>query len=629
VKILSYQSFRESLASRILSLWLVFLFVGLASAQTFTPINRIQGEGNASPLNGKQVMTRGVVTAIVRRGIYIQTPDAETDNDPKTSEGIYVFFNREELPKVEPGNLVEVSGRVTEYVPRNEPYALSLTEIITPSVKVISKDHPLPVPVVLTAADLNPKGRLDQMERFEGMRVKVDALNVVAPTGGFVNAKSGVATSNGIFFGVLMGTPRPFREPGLDIMKILIDKLPQTIPAFDMNPELLRVDSNSQVGANPIDVTSGAVLKNVTGVVDYAFRFYTLVIDAANPPPVEDLRTYVASSPAGEREVTVGAFNLENFFDDEKNSPGVRSKTVVTRENFQRRVNKASLAIRTVLSMPDVLGVVEVENLRALKVLADKINADAAAAGQPNPRYEAFLESGNDGRGINVGFLVKTAKIKVVQTRQLAKEVTFESGTAGDAKLYDRPPFLIRVEAIDSKATQPLALTVVVNHFKSYLGIDSEKDGDRVRRKRRLQAEWLANFVVESQKTNPAERIALVGDFNAFQFNDGYNDLIGILKGKSEQNVIEPSKTNYQTGVINLIDYIEPVRRYSYIFNGSAQALDHILINKAAQERALKFGYARLSADFPLIYRNDDKRPERTSDHDAPIVYFSLDEIKK
>ena len=250
MKILSYLSFKSDFASRFFGAVFLFLFVGLASAQTLTPISQIQGEGNISALDRKQVVTRGIVTALVRRGFYIQTPDAETDNNPKTSEGIYVFFNNETFSGGEIGNLVEVSGMVTEYRPRNERHALTLTEIVNPTVKVISKGNALPAPIVLTIAELNPKGRLDQMERFEGMRVKIDTLNVVAPTGGFVNEKSGVATTNGVFFGIAAGTPRPFRETGLDILTLWGDKLPQTTPAFDMNPELLRVDSDRKPAQN-------------------------------------------------------------------------------------------------------------------------------------------------------------------------------------------------------------------------------------------------------------------------------------------------------------------------------------------------------------------------------------------
>lgn len=622
--------FQRLAAGALLAGLILFLLAGAGAAQALTPIDQIQGEGNLSPFAEKQVKTRGIVTAILKKGFFIQTPDAEADTNPKTSEGIYVFAGDAMPSEIASGDAAEVSGTVSEFRPRQERYALTLTEITRPQVKIVSKNNPLPAPALLTAAELDPKGKIDQMERFEGMRVKIDVLTVVAPTGGYVNEKTGEAKSNGVFWGVVAGTPRPFREAGMDILTGLIEKFPAATPFFDMNPELVRVDSAAQTGAKTIDVTSGATLKDLTGVIDYAFRAYTILIDSDNPPGVEGNKTFVPASPAGAREVTIASFNLENFFDDEKNSEDVERETIYPKETFQIRLNKASLAIRNVLSMPDVLGVCEVENLKVLKKLADKINSDAAAAGQPNPNYQAFLEEGNDARGIDVGFLVKASKVKIIETKQLAKDEKFDAGGAsGDAKLFDRPPYLLRAEAEDAATNQPFAFTVVVNHLKSYRGIDDEKDGNRVREKRRLEAEWLANFVAEREKENPTERLILCGDFNAFQFNDSYNDLIGILKGKPDGNVLAPSKTVYQTGLIDLVDFVDAKNRYSYSFGGSAQVLDHILINQAAKTRAVKFGYARLDADFPEIYRNDPTRPERISDHDAPVLYLSFNEIPK
>lgn len=594
-------------------------------AQKDLAIAEIQGDRGVSAYDNQAVRTKGIVTAILRRGFFIQTPDAENDKNPRTSDGLYVF-GEQSVGDVKLGDLVQVEGTLVEFRPRNERIFLSITEITRPNVKVLSRDNPLPAAVTLTPADLDPKGRVDQLERFEGMRVKAD-LTAVAPTQGFTDEKTGIASSNGVFFATLTGTPRPFREPGMPVLQVLVDKLPPTIPAFDMNPETLRVDTAQQAGSKAVDVTTGATMSGVTGVIDYSRKFYTLYTDISNPPKPENLKAPVPLSPAAEREVTVGSFNIENYFDDEKNSGNVENETVTPKEVFQNRTAKTSLAIRTALGMPDVLGVVEVENLKALRKLSDKINADAVAAGQPDPKYVAYLEEGNDIRGIDVGFLVKSSKIKVLDVKQLGKAEKM-TGVAGaeDQFLYDRPPLMLRAEVIDPKAAKPLGFSVIVNHFKSYNGIDDEKDGDRVRNKRRLEAEWLANFVIERQKADPAERIILSGDFNAFQFNDGYNDLIGILKGRSDQNVLVPSKTAHVTGLANLIDFLTPANRYSYTFDGSAQALDHILINRPLRDRVAKFGYARINADFPLIYKNDPKRPERVSDHDPAMLYLKLDE---
>ncbi len=589
-------------------------------------IAQIQGDKGSSAVVNENVRVTGIVTAILKSGFFIQTPDDLADKDSKTSEGLYVY-GVNSVGQVAIGNMVQVEGTVIEFRPRTEKIFLTITEITRPTVKVLSKAHPLPAPILLTSADLDPKGKLDQMEKYEGMRVKGDFV-VVAPTGGFTNEKTGLATSNGVFFATLQNTPRPFREPGLSVFQILVDRLPPTTPGFDMNPEILRIDSQQQTGAKALDVTTGALIKEMTGIIDYSRKSYTLYVDAATPPKVENMKAFTPLSPAAERETTVGSFNIENFFDDEVNSSNVAKEAITPKDVFQRRLSKVSLAIRNVLGLPDVLGIVEIENLKVLQKVADKINTDAVGAGLTDPKYTAHLIEGNDIRGIDVGFLVKSSRINVVEVNQLAKDVKIQ-GVAGaeGQNLYDRPPLMLKAQVIDPKSPKPLTFTTIVNHFKSYNGIDDEKDGDRVRQKRRLEAEWLANFVAERQKADPSERIILCGDFNAFQFNDGYNDLVGILKGKSDQNVLVPSKTAFNTTLVNLIDYLpDPLKRYSYTFDGSAQALDHILVNKALRERLLKFGYARSNADFPLVWKNDATRPERISDHDAAVVFLSLDE---
>ena len=91
---------------------------------------------------------------------------------------------------------------------------------------------------------------------------------------------------------------------------------------------------------------------------------------------------------AAANEFTIASFNMERFYNDKKDedNPGSSAVTVTT-EAYQRRLTKASLAIRTILNTPDIIGTQEIENLAVLTDLANKINSDAVTAGQPNPTY--------------------------------------------------------------------------------------------------------------------------------------------------------------------------------------------------------------------------------------------------
>jgi hypothetical protein len=76
---------------------------------------------------------------------------------------------------------------------------------------------------------------------------------------------------------------------------------------------------------------------------------------------------------------------------------------VLSADAVERRLRKASLSIRQVLRMPDILAVIEAENLSILERLAARINGDEVAAGRPNPHYVAYLEEGNDVGGSTRG----------------------------------------------------------------------------------------------------------------------------------------------------------------------------------------------------------------------------------
>lgn len=612
---------------------------------TVTPIHDIQGSGASSPLVGQSVTTTGIVTGRKSNGFFVQAPDASADADPLTSEGIFVFTGAAPPAAVAAGNQVQVSGKVVEFVPNQDPLQPPLTEIgSVTGVTLLSSGNPLPTPVALTTTFPDPAGGHDQLERVEGMRVSAASLTVVAPTGGFTNEPNATGTSNGVFHVVVTGIPRPFREPGIqapDPAPPCCGTIPP-IPRWDANPELIAVDSDVLGGAGfAIDLSTGALVTGLVGPLDYSFRRYTIardpnVVIGTTPGAVVE----AARVPLPD-EFTVATYNFERFFDT-VNDPGI-GEPVLTAAAFDRRLGKASLAIRDYLHAPDILAAVEVENLNALQALADRVNADAVAASQPDPQYAAYLVEGNDVGGIDVGFLVKgldvgagIARVEVGSVTQENAGALFVNPDSSTELLNDRPP--LRLSAVVHYADgRDVPVTVIAVHQRSLNDAESNAPGsngwatvgERVRAKRQAQAENLANLVQSRQAADPDERILVLGDFNAFEFNDGLTDALGVVSGlpsaDAETAVPGDGVDLVDPDLINLNTQAPADQRYTFMFGGNAQSIDHALANQALLLGADDFGldYARINADFPEVNRNDGTSPSRLSDHDPVLAYFA------
>lgn len=604
---------------------------------TLTSISAVQGNGAASPLVGQTVTVRGIVTGRKSNGFFLQTPDAQADGDPATSEGLFIFTSS--VPTVAAGDDVAVTGTVIEFVPNADPQQPPLTELGGGvSVVPFSSGNPLPAPVPLTTLEPDPTGAFDQLERLEGMRVSVASLTVVGPTLGNLNETTGAVTSTGVFYGVVTGQVRPAREAGVrlpdDLATILAPQIPPAnVPRFDTNPERIRVDSDAQPGTSPLEVRAGQTVTGLIGPLDYSFRTYTILPDLGAPVSVGgNPQPQPAASPTS-GEITVAAYNLERLFDD-VDDPGI-GEPVVQAAYYQARLTKASEHVRNFLRNPDILGVAEVEKLAVLQALAARISADAIAQSQPDPQYQALLVEGNDPGGIDVGFLVKTAFVNGPTPRVEVLEVVQEGATTTwidprdglPALLNDRPPLRLRSMIHHPNGTA-FALTVIAVHQRSLNGIDSvapdgaTTTGDRVRQKRRAQAEFLASLIQNRQLADPQERLLVLGDFNAFEANDGYVDVLGTVLGTPApaDQVALASPDLVQPDLTRLTDTDD----YSYLFDGNIQNLDYVLVNAAlvASTTQRRVDHPRVNADFSEWDRSGPTA--RLSDHDPLVAYFEV-----
>jgi len=147
-----------------------------------------------------------------------------------------------------------------------------------------------------------------------------------------------------------------------------------------------------------------------------------------------------------------------------------------------------------------------------------------------------------------------------------------------------------------------------------------------VRAKRQAQAEFLADLILDLQIADGSRMTVSLGDYNAFEFNDGYVDVIGTIKGSpvpAGEVLIEVSNDLLDPNLINLYDMVPAEERYSFTFDGNAQSLDHILVNANLFNQVVRMESARVNADFPQIYYGDPSRPERLADHDPHVAVFS------
>jgi predicted extracellular nuclease len=613
-----------------------------------TPIHELQGAGTVSGFDGQTVVTEGIVTARKSNGFFLQTADGETDGNPATSEGLFVFTGGTIPSAAQVGNRVRVSGRLVEFTPSSAPNQRPLTEItggggVSVQVSLRAAAQPLPAPVPLNLLYANPFGNDQQMERFEGMRVTTDPLVTVAPSSAFLSEPNARATgTDGVFWAVLAEVPRPFREPGINAADVIARTAPASIARFDGNGERIRIDSDGQTGAARVSADAGTALPALTGVLDYGTGAYTLLPDAGQLAgdaigllPGGRTPTAVADAPAD--AVTIGGFNLLRFFDDQ-NDP-TKGEPVLTTAAFQGRLLDTSEAICTFVKLPDILGVVEVENLNALQQLADAINSNLSGQCAFDPQYEAHLLEGNDVGGIDVGVLVSTREIRPGTPRVRALSVTqhgkdrlFTNANGGTELLNDRPSLVVEAEVTAANGSRE-TVTVIINHLRSLIDVNSTDPGsqgwatagDRVRAKRAAQALDLADLIHGRQQANPDERIVLLGDFNAFEFNDGLVDVMGIVTGREAgpAEVLLYADSPVTRPLTTLTTLAPADKRYSFTFEGNAQSLDHAVVNQAVldQSVAVVADHAAINADFAEI--RFGQGPVRVSDHDPVVVMLS------
>lgn len=549
-------------------------------------VAQIQGSGTASPYDGQVGLSclAGCVTGIGANGFYIQSP--APDDDPRTSEGLFVFrYSGWTNPAgLRAGDLVEIRDfgvqefyGSTEIVGLRDDSGSSYRRIGTcPSPEAL----PIP-PLADPRAD--PEG---VYERFEGMRVSMrfDG-SVVGPTVRYASRfESGEPQT------ALVPSDSPFYGG-----RVFPDDLP---PGHGM------IYLSGGLGHDLPDVGIGDRLsaRDLTGVLAYQFGHYVLLVDGSSAPPavVEDVPDINDSeAPIGPDEFALCTFNLANLFDAADDGDGDMGDWAPADDAaFGLLVEKRAAAIREDLGRCTVVGLQEVEGKDSTwQALADAVGGS----------YRFDYYESPDERDITVGILYDARRVAVRDSAQVQACTPTDYGVdyrwavgvrsrpnpcaAGTYPLHDRPPYVADLTIRDAGGTRALDVRVVVTHFKSKIGDEAVNLPRRTAQARHVAA--LLDRPVA----------AALGDFND-------------LPGSAPLREFAP-----YTSLIEA--RLPPADRYTYIYNGFSEAIDHIIMTPGLDRYFRSGSPVHINADFP-DRRTPDRTGRRSSDHDPVIARFAF-----
>ena len=633
-------------------------------------IMQIQGSATSSPLAGQTVTTTSnIVTAKRSNGFFMQDPFG--DANVGTSDGIFVFTGS--APTVAIGDSVTVVGQVQEFN--------GITELSSgPIVSVLSTGNPLPAAYVL---DGNPPGndpttgicpvvpanadtdghQASNFSCLDGMRVAMNNATVTGPT--LALGASAIATGSPAFlYAKLTGGALPYRGIGA-----IYPGLGAGIPVWNGEPEVIEVYLQGLSGFDgSAAIYNAGSLISVTGIVG------TFKAPGATAPTYAILASQIGTIfatpalylPVADPEpgtLTVATQNLLRFFN--ASADGADTSTYndtcagtgsgdacPTPAQYAIRLSKAAKTICSVLKAPVVAELEEVENRAVLADIA------LAVLSECNTTYVPYLIPGNDASGINVGLLVRD-DVSVNSVTQVYKSTnTVNCSGGGICLLNDRPPLLL------DATFNGYRFAVLAIHNRSFGGLGDPASA-YVGPKRAEQAAQVAQIARAWQSgatlsgagdarvdafgnvTNgsfdivglPAVPLIVAGDFNAYEFTDGYVDVTGMIAGTAvaSQNVywfdgnfantdtpgyLAPSPTLVDTG-------IKSSSRYSYSFDGIRQEIDHILLTRTAWKSFVAIsnahGNADISAADPAVLSGTT--PVRASDHDGQVVTLLTDRV--
>jgi hypothetical protein len=573
----------------------VFTFTTLSPP---VKIREIQDSAHISPKNGQTVGgVAGIVTGKASNGFWMQDP--APDANDSTSEGIFVF-STSGAASVAIGDAVTVTGRVSEFRPGSA--GLTITELTSPTIVVNSSGNPLPAAIRIgidrtpptevieddASGDVETSGvfdpasdGIDFWESLEGMRVDMGFVVVTGPS---PFDELGILANNGA------GATSRTARGGI------------VITAGDKNPE--RILARGVGFSMPKSNTGDHFAAPIVGIVGYDFGNFMLEV-LIPPTRVADGVTREVTVAPAPNELTVATFNVENL------DPG--DPTFATMANL----------IVNNLRSPDVISLEEIQDndgetnshIVDASVTLTKLRDAVVAAGGPTYEWRQIdpvdlQDGGAPGGNIRQAFFFRTDRGLAFIDRPGAGSTTANSvvNVGGQPQLQYSPGRIDPTNSAFNNSRKPLAgeftynghhLIVIANHWNSKGGDDPLWGRDQPpilssEVQRQQQATIVRNFVRDVLAVDANSEVVVLGDLNDFEFSNP----VMTLKGAPMHDLIETLPAN---------------ERYTYVFEGNSQTLDHILVSDSL-----------LGVSHTDVVHVNSEFWDQASDHEPQVARLAL-----
>lgn len=569
----------------------------LTCAEPATLLSSIQGESDVSPFDGQTVTIEAVVVGDFQadnqmRGFFVQEEDRDQDNNPLTSEGLFVFHNGTE---VNIGDQVRVRGEVDEFF--NLTQLTNVTDLV-----VCASNTTLPTTSIISL----PLSATDDLEAVESMRVEVAnrlTVNEVYQLGRFGE----FTVAEGRRF-----IPTQVAMPGAEadavramnnLNKLIVDDGIRT-----QNPDPVIFPAPGLSAYNTLRI--GDTLDNLTGVINFSFGEYKLVPTVAPAFNGDNART-IEPDTVPDSDLRIAAFNVLNYFNGDGQGgefPTPRgARTVEELERQSAKIVSALVAIDA-----DIIGLMEIENDgfgtdSAIAELTRRVNAELSADDHYQYVAPSLPQLGDDA--IAVGLMYRPSRVSMAGNTALLNSANSIVDAYGDPLFDDsrnRPVLTQSFQAVDSGEY----VTVAVNHFKSKgaSNCDTINDCDEGQGAYNVTRTNAANALAEWLNTQPTgietDNVVVLGDLNAYRMEDP----IRALEDAGFQSLKE-------------------AEQYTYVFDGETGSLDHILATPSLANKLLKAQVWNINTDEPLSldYSLRFKSPTQQIDYYAPTPYRSSD----